>query len=291
MIVVPPRRRHNWWPLLSEPPHRCFGHLCFGDSRHRLSLLDLPPAQPFHSAVRSSLSLSSLPLPTSSAPGHIPPGPHSNSPGPDSLRPQQLARPRLSSAPAALARPRLFSASTHSSTRPGHVSLRSQQHSLDHVFDLSHSSRFAVSPRWCPACNARPSRDAARRLSRYCTLFFCLSPSTFVFFFLLLFVALFSYREFFFAHNSLEGEYCSVPPSHTTHKQYLQLWYFCTFLFYLYLTHTTFIQRILIHARTFFHFRLAQAPEQSTWLFLSLHCLPAFLLVATSLSYLIFFLS
>ena len=51
--------------------------------------------------------------------------------------------------------------------------------------------------------------------------------------------------------------------------------------FYLYCTHTTFIQRILIHARTFFHFRLAQAPEQSTWLFLSLHRLPAFLLVAT----------
>ena len=79
---------------------------------------------------------------------------------------------------------------------------------------------------------------------------------------------------------------CSVPPSHSTHKQSLQLLYFCTFLFYLYLTHTTFIQRILIHARTFFHFRLAQAPERSTWLFLSLHRLPAFLLVATSLSYL-----
>ena len=59
---------------------------------------------------------------------------------------------------------------------------------------------------------------------------------------------------------------------------------FCTFVlsyFYLYRTHTTFLQRILIHARTFFHFRLAQAPEQSTWLLLSLHRLPAFLLVAT----------
>ena len=70
-----------------------------------------------------------------------------------------------------------------------------------------------------PACNAHSSRDAARG-SRYCTLFFCLSPSTFVFFFFVycLFLALSSFREFFFHTNPLEGEgeYCSVPPSHTT---------------------------------------------------------------------------
>ena len=39
----------------------------------------------------------------------------------------------------------------------------------------------------------------------------------------LLFLALFSYRSLFFHTNSLEREYCSVPPSHTTHKPYLQL--------------------------------------------------------------------
>ena len=63
-----------------------------------------------------------------------------------------------------------------------------------------------------------------------------------------------------YAHSNLCS--CSVPPSHTTT--------FVLSYFYLYRTHTTFIQRILIHARTFFHFRLAQAPEQSTLLFLSL---------------------
>ena len=264
----------------------------FGDSRHRLSLSDLPPAQPSYSAVRSSLSLSSLPLPTSSAPGHVPPGPHSNSPGPDSRRPQQLARPRLFSASAAVASnpgphhhricdrreeplpdgrrsggdeglgsrlqqqsPGHVSYLRPQQHSPGHVSLRPQQDPLDHVFYFSHSSRFAVSPRWCPACNAHPSRDAARRLSRYCTVLLSLSLNLCVFF-LCCSLLSFPIVSFFFHTNPLEGEYCSVPPSHTTHLyakltlarlhknalRFLPL-ELCPFLFYLYRTqyncHTT----------------------------------------------------
>ena len=76
----------------------------FGGSRHCLPLSDLPPAQPSHRAVRSSLSGSFFA--TSShelSPGHV-----------NSSRPP------------------------HAQHSPGHVSLRPQQHSLGHVFDLSH---------------------------------------------------------------------------------------------------------------------------------------------------------
>ena len=96
----------------------------FGDSRHRLSLSDLPPAQPFNSAVRSSLSF----FATSSH--ELSPWPRQLNSAPNSrsaivsfsLEPPRLfldfsapqlssTAQQLSSASAALARPRLFSAS------------------------------------------------------------------------------------------------------------------------------------------------------------------------------------
>ena len=303
MIVVPPRRHHNWWPLLSEhaaPMLRdtfvfwwlstsslSFGLAASATVQQCCSFVSLSFGLATSATVPPCCSFVSLSFFATSS--------HELSPRPrPSWASQQLARPRLFSASAALARPRLFrpqqQSPGHVSLRPqqhspghvslrsqqhspGHVSLRPQQHPLDHVFDLSRSSRFAVSPRWCPACNAHPSRDTARRLGTVLCSFVSL-PQPLCFFSFTVPCSLFL-SWVFFPTNSLEGEYCSVPPSHT-HLNFV-------LSYFIFIVHnTTCIQRILIHARTFFHFRLAQAPEQSTWLFLSLHRLPAFLLVATS---------
>ena len=83
---------------------------------------------------------------------------------------------------------------------------------------------FTVSPRWCPACNAHPSRDAARgSLSVLHFFLFVSLPQPLCFFFSFTVPCSLFISWVFFHTNSLEGEYCSVPPSHTTHKPYLQL--------------------------------------------------------------------
>ena len=73
-------------------------------------------------------------------------------------------------------------------------------------------------------------------------------------------ILLLKWEELAWVRHSSTGEELVVFLPRT-----LQLLYFCTFLFYLHRTQYNFHrQRILIHARTFFHVRLAQAPEQST---------------------------
>ena len=147
-----------------------------------------------------------------------------------------LTRPQLSSALAPLARPHsaLFGLSSTCPATP--------------FFGLSHSpAPLRFSPQWYPPCNAHPSWRCTR-ISLGTALFsICLSPQTFVFF-RLLFLALFSYGEFFFffvySHtNLLAGSH--VVMTIRTHAHYTH--------------HTIFVThsaRILIHAHILFHIQI-----------------------------------
>ena len=243
-LVTPTERTRN---------RRCFGTSeAPGNSRHHLQVFCpvlLPPLSTSPRPRRPSRSASSRqrplqhlarprllsgqqlmhPAPLSIGLSNLP-GPTlfglCNSPGPDSLRPQQLARPRLfsasaavarprlSSAPAALAWPRLFSAPALAALArprlfrpqqhsPGHVSLRPQQHLPDHVFDLSHSSApLRSQPPIQPATHILPVTLRADLGTVLCSFVSLPQP---LWFFRLLFLALSSFREFFFSYKPTGG--------------------------------------------------------------------------------------
>ena len=245
MIVVPPRCLHNWWPLLSEhaaPMLRdTFVFWWLSTSSLSFGLATSATVPPCCSFISLSFFATSS---------------HELSPWPrPSWASQQLARPRLSSATATRPATTLFGLSSSrpatslfgpSSSRPatslfGPSSTRpatslfgpSSTRPATSLFGLS-STRLTTSSTSATARASQSAPDdvqpathillvtlhAASLGTVLCSFVSLPQPLCF---FPLLFVALFSYREFFFAHNSLEGEYCSVPPSHTTHKQYLQL--------------------------------------------------------------------
>ena len=235
----------------------------FGDSRHRLSLSlsDLPPAPPSHRAVLSSLSLSSLPLPTSSAPAHVNSSRPPNSFGHCFVQPQapstlfldfslpQLpsTAQQLSSTSAALARPRLSSASSSAtrpaptlfglSNTPGPDSLQPQPLARPHsaVFDISQQlarSQLSSKPDVQPATHN--PRDAARGIPIGNSSHLCHSlqfaANSYHFFFLLhhIFSALFSYQHEFFHTTHWRGSIVVFLPR-TLHTN--SIYNFCTFLF------------------------------------------------------------
>ena len=184
--------------------------------------------------------------------------------------PAALARPRLSSVSAALARPRLSSASA-APARPRlllqpQLALRSQPPMMSSL------QRTSFSWRCTPPLSVLYSVLLSLSLNNLC-----------VFFFVYCSLLCLHFVSFFFIQTHWRGSIVVFLPR-TLHTN--SIYNFCTFVLS-YFIFIVLIQRILIHARTFFHFRLAQAPEQSTWLFFSLHRLPAFLLVATSLSHLL----
>ena len=290
VIVVPPRRHYIgdpdfvWWSLFHHVVTTLVTFYLFPRVLGHVDPLDRPRALLDNGLCSTSLGLDFFQPATRPAPLSLLSIGLSNLPGPtlfglSSTRPATSLFGLSSSRPATS----LFGPS---STRPAtsRFGLRRTRPATS-LFCLSstRSTTSSTQPQLGasshsapdPACNAHSSRDAARG-SRYCTLFFCLSPSTLVFFFVYCSLLCLHFVSFFFIQTHWRGSIVVFLP------RTLQLLYFCTFLFYLHRTQYNFHrQRILIHARTFFHVRLAQAPEQSTWLFLSLHRLPAFLLVAT----------
>ena len=137
----------------------------FGDSRHRLSLFRTchQRNRPTALFVRLSLSFfatsSHEPPATSTRPAPTLFG-LSNTPGPNSLRPQQLAWPRLSSASATRPAPTLFGLSTRPATAFSSASAP-RPATQRYIFDLSNSPGHSFPPNPKSSLQRAP-RDAAR---------------------------------------------------------------------------------------------------------------------------------
>ena len=264
VIGVPPRRRLIGDPYWASTPHRCFGTPLFLVTLDIVSLFRTCHQRNRSTVLSVRLSLSFFA--TSS---------HQLSPRPRQLISPQETRPATSLFGLGSSRPATSLFGLSSTRRPttSSTSATARRH-------------FAVSLRWCPACNAHPSRVAARR-SLSVLYSFCLSlfPNLCVLF---LYYSSLSFHIVRFFSHKLTGVgvlLCSSPAHYTQTV-------FTTFVLYLDLT----VQLLKYTCNTFIFihalsstFRLAQAPEQSTWLFLSLHRLPDFLLVATKSYLLLFF--